>query len=425
MKEISIAHISDVHLGYSSGKRITSNGTNLRVTDGYAAFTEAVDQMISEKVDVVIVAGDIFHQAHPDIRTIIETQGQLRRLADKGIPVYIEAGNHDATDIRSEIPASGVLNEPKNNIFSYTDPYIVKEIFPGYFFHFLSHHAYTDQGETMKQIELIDGAINILVSHGSCFDTNMNVILHCPQEPREVVIPEFVMEMPWDYTFLGHIHERGWIGSKDGLTDTAGRKQFYGGSVIRRGFTDRPCKLDRGWTKWTVDKERNFTPTFFTVKQRPQIDCSEVDASELTAPEVEAKLLEQVKEIYDKYKAEDGSILNENTPIVRQTVRGITPVVYIAVNWAKIAAYTKNFLTYTLKRVDAETSERDETVDPDAIESLNTSKDIVEAFTEWTEGVYGNEEKKIVNKEKVMTMAKGWLREGQNKVLDNGEDDKN
>lgn len=422
MKEISIAHISDVHLGYSSGKRITKDGTNLRVVDGYNAFTEAVNQMIEEKVDVVIVAGDIFHQAHPDIKTIIETQGQLRRLADEGIPVYIEAGNHDATDIRSEIPASGVLNEPKNNIFSYTEPYIVREIFPGYFFHFLSHHAYTDQGETMKQIELIDDAVNILVSHGSCFDTNMNVILHCPQEPREVVIPEFVMNMPWDYTFLGHIHERGWIGSKDGVSDTAGRKQFYGGSVIRRGFTDRPCNLERGWTKWTVDKDRVFTPSFFTVKQRPQIDCDEIDASKLTAPELEDKLIEQVKAIYNKYKEADGTISNENAPIVRQTIKGITPVIYVAVNWSKISKFTKNFLTYTMKRIDAQVNQDVEDNNPDAIESINTSKDIVEAFDEWTEETY-DKETKIVNKESVLNLAKNWLREGQNKVLDSGSED--
>lgn len=422
MKEISIAHISDVHLGYSSGKRITKDGTNLRVVDGYNAFTEAVNQMIEEKVDVVIVAGDIFHQAHPDIKTIIETQGQLRRLADEGIPVYIEAGNHDATDIRSEIPASGVLNEPKNNIFSYTEPYIVREIFPGYFFHFLSHHAYTDQGETMKQIELIDDAVNILVSHGSCFDTNMNVILHCPQEPREVVIPEFVMNMPWDYTFLGHIHERGWIGSKDGVSDTAGRKQFYGGSVIRRGFTDRPCKLERGWTKWTVDKDRVFTPSFFTVKQRPQIDCDEIDASKLTAPELEDKLIKQVKAIYNKYKEDDGTISNESAPIVRQTIKGITPVIYVAVNWSKISKFTKNFLTYTMKRIDAQVNQDVEDNNPDAIESINTSKDIVEAFDEWTEETY-DKETKIVNKESVLNLAKNWLREGQNKVLDSGSED--
>lgn len=418
MKKINIAHISDVHLGYSSGQRITSNGTNLRVTDGYKAFTQAVDQMIAEKVDVVIVAGDIFHQAHPDIRTIIETQRQIRRLAENKIPVYIEAGNHDTTDIRAEIPASGVLDEPNNLIFSYTDPYIVKEIFPNCFFHFLSHHAYTDQGETMKQIELVKGAVNILVSHGSCFDTNMNVILHCPQEPREVVIPEFVMNMPWDYTLLGHIHERGWIGSRDGLTDTAKRKQFYGGSVIRRGFTDRPCKLGRGWTKWTVDENKEFTPTFFKVEQRPQVDCKPIDATNKSAHEVETKLIEQVKSIFDKYADKNGMIPDETAPIVRQTLTGITPVIYVAINWSNISQYTKNFLTYTMKRVDAQLSLKDKDINIEE-SPIKTQKDIVEAFTDWTETNY-SKNSTIENKKKIIAQATAWLKEGQDEVLDDG-----
>ena len=198
MTKFKIGHISDVHLGYSSGKRINKEGVNLRVIDGYNAYNEAIDQMIEEGLDMVIVSGDIFHMAHPDIRTIMEAQKGLRRLADAGMQVYVGAGNHDATDIRAEIPANGVLDEPNHNILSFVEPYVVIKAGDKLNLHFLNHHAYTDQGETMKKIKLVDSEINVLVSHGSCFDTNMNVLLHCPQEPREVVIPEFVMDKSED-----------------------------------------------------------------------------------------------------------------------------------------------------------------------------------------------------------------------------------
>ncbi len=424
MKEnkFNFAHISDVHLGYSSGKRIAGIGTNLRVLDGYAAWHEAISQMLEthkeRTLDAVIISGDIFHMAHPDIRTIMEAQEGLRRLAREGIKVFVGAGNHDATDIRAEIPANGVLDEPNFGIRSYTEPYIVEEIKPGYFFHFLNHHAYTDQGETMKQIKLIDGAVNVLVSHGSCFDTNMNVVLHCPQEPREVVIPEFVMDMPWDYTILGHIHERGWIGSKDGLTDTAKRKQFYGGSVIRRGFTDRPCKLGRGWTLWSIDEDRVFTPEFFKVHQRPQIDCKEINATNLTPFEVEEKLVEQVKAIYEKYKNEEGRIDDEFAPIVRQTVTNLSPVSYLAIDWSRSAKYRRHFLTYTLKRTEAVADKESDNEETEG-HSFATKKDITEAFSEWIEDRY-NGETELENKEKVVEQARKLLQLGQNKVLDNG-----
>lgn len=418
MKNLSIGHISDVHLGYSSGKRINKEGINLRVIDGYNAWDEAIYQMIQEALDAVIISGDIFHMAHPDIRTIVKAQEGLRRLADAGIAVYVGAGNHDATDIRAEIPANGVLNEPNNNILSFVEPYIVKEISPGYHFHFLNHHAYTDQGETMKQIKLIDNEINILVSHGSCFDTNMNVILHCPQEPREVVIPEFVMNMGWDYTLLGHIHERGWIGSKDGKTDTSNRKQFYGGSVIRRGFTDRPCALGRGWTKWDVDSDRKFTPTFFNVHQRPQIDCDKIEAGNLTPVEVEEALVNQLKSIYNQYKEDESeNISGEFAPIVRQTVVGLTPVSYVAIDWSNCSKYSRHFLTYTLKRIDAAVAS-DDTNEAESSEDLKTNKDIVEAFETWMETAH-TDEKEFEDKTSVEDKAKQWLRKGQDAVLEN------
>lgn len=408
---------SDAHLGYSSGKRINHQGTNLRVLDGYKAINQTVDEMIENEVDFVVCAGDIFHMAHPDIRTIIETQEALRRLAEAGIPVYIIAGNHDATDIRAEIPASGVLNEPNNNIYSFTDPYTVVEVKPGINMHFLSHHAYTDQGETMEQIALIPDTINILVSHGSCYDTNMGMLLHCPQEPREVVIPEDVMSLNWDYTWLGHIHERGWISSKDGLTDTEGRKQFYGGSLTRRGFTDRPCKLDRGWSMWNIDTDSKvIEPTFFTVNQRPQIDCDKIDASSMSPSEVEEKLVTQLQSIYNEYKDSEGLIPDETAPIVRQTLVGLTPISFASINWSNCSKYSKHFLTHTLKRIDSAQDEAVELSEEEMLQSKN--KDIMVAFDDWFDEIHPEDENKIEKREEVGEKAKNLLKKGQDLVLD-------
>ena len=246
----TIAHLSDLHLGYSSGrKKIDENGYNVRENDGYVAFNKAIDQIIEEGVNMVLIAGDLFHSPRPKNHTILIAQDSIRRLAEEDIEVYILAGNHDATDIRAEIPSSKLLNEPANGIYSYSEPYVVKEVHPEIFIHFISHHAFVNQEETMKQVKLIDGAVNILASHGSCYDTNIGAILRTPNEPREVIIPEEIINLPWNYTLLGHIHERGWIGSEDGKTDTSGRKQFYNGSLIRRGG-DKVSRTVEVGSKW-------------------------------------------------------------------------------------------------------------------------------------------------------------------------------
>jgi DNA repair exonuclease SbcCD nuclease subunit len=371
-----------------------------------------VDEIIKAKPDIFLMGGDIFHQAHPTIRTIIEAQKGFRRISDAGIPVYCIVGNHDATDIRSEIPASGVLNEPFHNIYSYTEPYVKKEVAPGIFIHFLSHHAYSEQAETMKKIKLEKNAINILLSHGSCFDTNLNVILHCPQEPREIVIPEDIVNLPWDFTFLGHIHERGFIGSKDGgLSDSSGRKQFYGGSILRRGFTDKPCKLGRGWTMWTIDDNKKFHPTFYKIWQRPQFDLPAIDATEKTSIEIENILVSQL----DKLSKQLGPIDDSNSPIVRQTIHNISPAKYVSINWKKTTDFTKQFLTYTLRK-DTLENNSDETDLDSSLVTIGKQQDIVDSFGKWAE--HGNNLNDIQNKEKVIDNSKNFLKQGQESVLE-------
>lgn len=396
----NIAHLSDLHLGYSSGRKRTSElGYNVRENDGYVAYNRVVDQIIEDgEIDVVLVAGDMFHSPRPKNHTIVEAQNGLRRLAEKGIKVYILAGNHDATDIRTEVPSSQLLHEPGSGIYSYSEPYVVKEIHPGIYMHFLSHHAYVDQEETMDGIVLIDGAVNILASHGSCYDTNIGEILRTPNEPREVIIPQSIMDMPWDYTLLGHIHERGWIASKDGgKTDTSGRKQFYNGSLLRRGFADKWSVNGRGWTKWTVetkDGETTITPTMYRIPEREQLDMEPIDVKDKKPREVEEEILAQLKaidkHIIDKY----GEFNLDNTPIVRQTVSGINAITRLSLDLQKFNEYTEKYLTHNFKVVpDLEEVETENTV---SVEDLNNNSDIVAVFKKWNESnseAFGFEEK--------------------------------
>ena len=268
----------------------------------------------------------------------------------------------------------------------------------------------------MKKIKLVPGATNILLSHGSCYDTNLNVILHCPQEPREIILPESLINMPWDFTFLGHIHERGFIGSKDGgVSDTSGRKQFYGGSILRRGFTDKYCKLGRGWTLWTINDNKSFTPIFYKLWQRPQFDLPAIDTTEMTSTEVETKLLSQLT----KLCKELGPITDDNAPIVRQTVHNIVPAKYVAINWKRIMKYAKQFLSYNLRKDLKENTDNnadDDEMKQDAT-AIGKQQDIVAAFDKWSSDE--DNIKNVENKKEVITNTKDYLRKGQESVLEN------
>lgn len=81
------AHLGDCHLGGWRQPELRDLNLN--------AFRYAVGTIIKEKLDFVLIAGDLFDSAYPPIETIKETFEEFRRLNDVGIPVFIIAGSHD------------------------------------------------------------------------------------------------------------------------------------------------------------------------------------------------------------------------------------------------------------------------------------------------------------------------------------------
>ncbi len=92
-----IAHLADVHLGFRQFQRLEASGVNQREADVAAAFRHAIEAVIAQRPDAVIVAGDLFHSVRPTNRAIIEAFTQLSRVREAlpGAPVVLIAGNHD------------------------------------------------------------------------------------------------------------------------------------------------------------------------------------------------------------------------------------------------------------------------------------------------------------------------------------------
>ncbi|MBN1645806.1 exonuclease SbcCD subunit D [Candidatus Woesearchaeota archaeon] len=84
---MKFAHMADCHIG---GWR-DENLKKLTIE----AFNQAIDMCIPEKVDFVIIAGDLFNTALPPIDYIKLTIKKLKELKRAGIPVYLIAGSHD------------------------------------------------------------------------------------------------------------------------------------------------------------------------------------------------------------------------------------------------------------------------------------------------------------------------------------------
>jgi len=407
-----LGHLSDIHAGYRAGRLLTAEGVNIREQDGYNALDEMVTDIINAEVNGVTVAGDTMHAPEPHIRELIEVQRQFRRLADAGIKVYILGGNHESTDVRSDIAAARIFDDPWRGIFSFAEPYNRVEIADGIFLHMVSHHMYGDQAGTMSQIKSVDGAINIFTTHGSVIDPLMELALHTHGAPREVVIPDELLEdQDWDYILLGHIHERGWVGSKDNLTDTYGSRIYYNGSTLRRGFSDSEVPLGRGWTLWTIEADGTITPEIRRVRQRTQLDFTPIDTKDLSAGAVTEKIIENLRS-----SQEDGmKFLPDTAPILRQQLLNITPAKNIALDWRAIDAEAGHALMWIPKKTEDDTVDNSgSTIDSG---SFTQNADVVQVYDGWAEGSTTLSELSEELRLKTRTQARKFVQQGQEENL--------
>jgi DNA repair protein SbcD/Mre11 len=84
---MKFAHIADCHIGSWRDPKLKDLSMQ--------AFIKAINISIEQKVDFVLIAGDLFHTSLPGIDFLKETTKKLRELRDLKIPVYIIPGSHD------------------------------------------------------------------------------------------------------------------------------------------------------------------------------------------------------------------------------------------------------------------------------------------------------------------------------------------
>ncbi len=81
------AHIADCHIG-------ANRDPTLRDLE-LSAFRAAVDRCIEERVNFILITGDLFHVNVPDMGAANEAVKKLREAKEAGIEIYAIYGSHD------------------------------------------------------------------------------------------------------------------------------------------------------------------------------------------------------------------------------------------------------------------------------------------------------------------------------------------
>lgn len=80
---------TDNHLGYAEKDPV-------RCQDSFAAFEEVLRTAKENKVDFILLAGDMFHENKPSRRTMHNTMELLRMYCFSEDPIYLEVLNEQS-----------------------------------------------------------------------------------------------------------------------------------------------------------------------------------------------------------------------------------------------------------------------------------------------------------------------------------------
>src|SRR5688500_3642923 len=88
-----LLHMADVHLGARHDD--LGPAAAAQRERQFAAFQRAVDVAIAERVDLVLICGDLFDSNYQPRRSVERAAAEIKRLVDRHISTVLIPGTHD------------------------------------------------------------------------------------------------------------------------------------------------------------------------------------------------------------------------------------------------------------------------------------------------------------------------------------------
>lgn len=225
--------ISDLHLDLKTfGVIDPETGINTRSLDGIKALRQVVEYatLKSNKIDYLIMSGDIFDNKSPSQNVINEFFQLIKKLSESHVKTYILTGNHDNSKVETRQTAldlANILGLP--NIYvtrgdEYLDLEDLQIVSPNYW------HSVEETEQILdnltKKVDFNRPAIvvaHLEVPYPGSYGAYSDSL---------DILPLEVLQKHDKYLFhmLGHIHKP-MILSKEPLI-------FYTGSLVRCSFTE-------------------------------------------------------------------------------------------------------------------------------------------------------------------------------------------
>ena len=161
------------------------------------AFSNTIDLCIEERVDALLIAGDLYDGKLKSMKTAAFFTNEMRRVTEAEISVFIIRGNHDA---ESRITKHLIIPEGVHVFTGRGEAIAIKET--GVVVHGISFaKPHVPDSLLAKFSPIVDDAINIGMLHTSLVGSSE----HDVYSPCSV---QQLKDHGYDYWALGHIHKR-------------------------------------------------------------------------------------------------------------------------------------------------------------------------------------------------------------------------
>jgi exonuclease SbcD len=104
--------LADTHLGFDLPVNPRINRRR-RGHDFLANYATALQPALSGEVDLVVHGGDVFNRSRPPTSVVWQAFEPLKRVADRGVPVFVVPGNHE----RGRLPHLRFAQHPRIHVF--------------------------------------------------------------------------------------------------------------------------------------------------------------------------------------------------------------------------------------------------------------------------------------------------------------------
>ena len=238
---MKILHLGDLHLG----KRVNEISM---IEDQKFILDQIVTLVKEEKIDVILLCGDIYDKAIPTIEAIHLLDEFLEELSDLKVKVLMISGNHDSSERlsfgrnlfkRSNLYIASQFNQEIEKITIKEDGYninfyMLPFVKPAYINHVLKIQTETYEEcfkHLMEQVKINEDETNILLAHQFVTVGKNSPELSDSETSSLGGIDNIDYRLfdAFDYVALGHIHK----------PQAMGREMVrYAGSILKYSFSE-------------------------------------------------------------------------------------------------------------------------------------------------------------------------------------------